>query len=47
MKIRELGVARLTVHRTPQHIYAQVFDSPRRQGAGRGVDRAGDVSRRA
>ena len=25
-KIRELGVARLTVHRTPQHIYAQVFD---------------------
>jgi len=30
MKIRELGVARLTVHRTPQHIYAQVFDA---QGA--------------
>ena len=27
MKIRELGVARLTIHRTPQHIYAQVFDS--------------------
>jgi len=26
MKIRELGVARLTIHRTPQHIYAQVFD---------------------
>jgi large subunit ribosomal protein L18 len=26
-KIRELGVARLTVHRTPQHIYAQVFDA--------------------
>jgi large subunit ribosomal protein L18 len=24
-KIRELGVARLTVHRTPQHIYAQVI----------------------
>ncbi len=23
--IRELGVARLTVHRTPQHIYAQLF----------------------
>ena len=23
-KIRELGAARLTVHRTPQHIYAQV-----------------------
>ena len=30
MKIRELGIARLTIHRTPQHIYAQVFDS---QGA--------------
>ena len=29
-KIRELGVARLTVHRTPRHIYAQVFDA---QGA--------------
>ncbi len=27
MKIRELGIARLTVHRTPQHIYAQVFDA--------------------
>lgn len=26
-KIRELGVFRLTVHRTPQHIYAQLFDS--------------------
>jgi large subunit ribosomal protein L18 len=25
--IRELGIARLTVHRTPQHIYAQVMDS--------------------
>ncbi|HKZ74495.1 MAG TPA: 50S ribosomal protein L18 [Steroidobacteraceae bacterium] len=25
--IRELGVARLTVHRTPQHIYAQVTDA--------------------
>jgi len=25
--IRDLGVARLTVHRTPRHIYAQVFDS--------------------
>ncbi len=24
-KIRELGVARLTIHRTPQHIYAQVI----------------------
>ena len=29
-KIRELGVARLTIHRTPRHIYAQVFDA---QGA--------------
>jgi large subunit ribosomal protein L18 len=26
LHIRELGVARLTIHRTPQHIYAQVFD---------------------
>jgi large subunit ribosomal protein L18 len=26
-KIRELGVARLTVHRTPRHIYAQLFDA--------------------
>ena len=25
MKIRELGVARLCVHRTPRHIYAQVI----------------------
>ena len=25
-KIRELRVVRLSVHRTPQHIYAQVFD---------------------
>jgi len=25
MKIRELGVPRLTVTRTPRHIYAQVF----------------------
>lgn len=28
--IRELDIARLTVHRTPRHIYAQVFDA---QGA--------------
>lgn len=27
LHIRELGVARLTVHRTPRHIYAQVFDA--------------------
>ncbi len=26
-KIKELGVARLTIHRTPRHIYAQVLDS--------------------
>jgi large subunit ribosomal protein L18 len=26
-KIRELKVLRLSVHRTPQHIYAQIFDS--------------------
>jgi large subunit ribosomal protein L18 len=26
-KIRELGVARLTVHRTPRHIYAQLIDA--------------------
>ena len=24
-KIRELGVARLTIHRTPRHIYAQII----------------------
>lgn len=27
VKIRELGVSRLTVHRTPRHMYAQVFSS--------------------
>jgi len=26
-KIRELKVVRLSVHRTPQHIYAQIFDA--------------------
>jgi large subunit ribosomal protein L18 len=26
-RIRDLGVARLTVHRTPRHIYAQVTDA--------------------
>jgi large subunit ribosomal protein L18 len=26
-KIRELRAMRLSVHRTPQHIYAQIFDS--------------------
>jgi len=29
-KIRELKVVRLSVHRTPQHIYAQVFDETSR-----------------
>ncbi len=27
LKIRELGVVRLCVHRTPRHIYAQLFDA--------------------
>jgi large subunit ribosomal protein L18 len=26
MKMRELGATRLTVHRTPRHIYAQVIE---------------------
>jgi large subunit ribosomal protein L18 len=26
-KIRQLKAMRLSVHRTPQHIYAQIFDS--------------------
>jgi large subunit ribosomal protein L18 len=26
-KIRELGALRLSVHRTPQHIYAQILDA--------------------
>ena len=26
-KIRELGTARLSIHRTPRHIYAQVIDA--------------------
>ena len=26
-KIRELGTPRLTIHRTPRHIYAQLFAS--------------------
>ena len=28
MKIRELNAPRLTVHRTPRHIYAQVIHAP-------------------
>ena len=35
MKIRELGAPRLTVHRTPRHIYAQVIG----HAAGSGSDR--------
>ncbi len=27
LKIRELKALRLSVHRTPQHIYAQIFDA--------------------
>ena len=27
MKIRELGMPRLTVHRTPRHMYAQIIDA--------------------
>ena len=27
MKMRELGAIRLSVHRTPRHIYAQVIDA--------------------
>ena len=29
LKIRELGVCRLCVHRTPRHIYAQLINRPR------------------
>ncbi len=35
--IRELAVARLTVHRTPRHIYAQVIDARGAQGARRRI----------
>jgi large subunit ribosomal protein L18 len=37
VKIKELGALRLSVHRTPRHIYAQIFepqDENRRGGAG-------------
>ncbi|MDE0693710.1 MAG: 50S ribosomal protein L18 [Gammaproteobacteria bacterium] len=34
MKIRELGALRLTVHRTPRHMYAQII----RGGGGQGGD---------
>ncbi len=33
IKIAELQVARLAVHRTNTHIYAQVFSAVRHQGA--------------
>jgi large subunit ribosomal protein L18 len=36
VKIKELGAARLSVHRTPQHIYAQIF-------APQGDDKGGKV----
>ena len=41
LHIRELGVARLTVHRTPRHIYAQVFDAIGRQRPGCRFHRTG------
>lgn len=41
-RIRMLGIARLTVHRTPRHIYAQVFvaDGSRVLAAASTVDKA-------
>jgi large subunit ribosomal protein L18 len=35
-KIRELGVHRLCVHRTPSHIYAQIIIRRHRGGQGGG-----------
>ena len=35
MKIRELGAHRLTVHRTPRHIYAQVIGHAQAEGSDR------------
>ena len=35
MKIRELGAPRLSVHRTPRHIYAQVIDHAANGGSDR------------
>ena len=46
-QIRELKVARLTVHRTPRHIYAQLFDGKGEQRAGRGLDACRRTSPRA
>lgn len=40
-KIVELGVPRLTVHRTPRHIYAQIIES----GAGKTVVAASTVEK--
>jgi large subunit ribosomal protein L18 len=31
-KIKELGALRLSVHRTPRHIYAQIFEPREEQG---------------
>ena len=45
-KIQELKVMRLSVHRTPQHIYAQVFDDASRVVASASTvqkDVAGDL----
>lgn len=48
MKVRELGVYRLSVHRTPRHIYAQVVepDGSRTVAAASTLDRnvRGNVS---
>lgn len=38
-KIRELGVARLTIHRTPRHIYAQVIDGEKVVAAASTLDK--------
>ena len=38
--IRALAMARLTVHRTPNHIYAQVTDADGAQGDRGGLHRA-------
>ena len=42
MRIRELGQMRLTVHRTPRHIYAQVIARETRPVKDRVEDRVGD-----
>ena len=45
--IRKLAVARLSVHRTGQHLYAQVFDASGDEGRGGCFDRAEVGGRRA